>query len=269
MRFGLRVVAAARRTGAPRLRLLSYDGDVPPEAERRSPYTSPLGRVLGVVGLTTAIVTLASYLLPEDHKSTGVALGFLGMTYLLVLRRDDTGFIRHHGLALGGLLEPAPIEFGRLVRETAVALFWAGGAALLFFPSFWLGYRWWWNPPGPFLAAPLGTMAEELLGQLGVIALPEEAFYRGYLQTALDDLWQPRWRLFGARLGWGMVATSAVFALGHLLTEPHPNRLAVFFPALVFGWLRARTGGIGAAVAFHALCNLFSSYLERSYGLGS
>ncbi|HEV8550364.1 MAG TPA: CPBP family glutamic-type intramembrane protease, partial [Polyangiaceae bacterium] len=39
-------------------------------------------------------------------------------------------------------------------------------------------------------------------------------------------------------------------------------------PALLFGWLRARTRGIGASVALHALCNLFASYLARSYGLG-
>jgi membrane protease YdiL (CAAX protease family) len=42
----------------------------------------------------------------------------------------------------------------------------------------------------------------------------------------------------------------------------------VFFPALVFGWMRARTGGIGAAVLFHALCNIFSATLARGYGLG-
>ena len=56
-------------------------------------------------------------------------------------------------------------------------------------------------------------------------------------------------------------------AIGHLLTEVNPNRLAVFFPALVFGWLRSRTRGIGAGVVFHALCNLYASYLARSYGL--
>jgi membrane protease YdiL (CAAX protease family) len=43
----------------------------------------------------------------------------------------------------------------------------------------------------------------------------------------------------------------------------------VFFPALLFGWLRARTGGIGAPVVFHALCNLFADYLAKSYGFGA
>jgi membrane protease YdiL (CAAX protease family) len=41
----------------------------------------------------------------------------------------------------------------------------------------------------------------------------------------------------------------------------------VFFPSLLFGWLRARTGGIGAGTAYHASCNLFASLLGRGYGL--
>jgi membrane protease YdiL (CAAX protease family) len=61
--------------------------------------------------------------------------------------------------------------------------------------------------------------------------------------------------------------TSAIFAVGHLLTEPNPSRLAVFFPSLLFGWMRARTGGIGASVLFHAACNLFVSFLAHGFGL--
>ena len=101
-----------------------------------------------------------------------------------------------------------------------------------------------------------------------MIALPEEAFYRGFLQTALDDVWKARRRVLGADLGPGLLVSASLFAVGHLLTEVNPNRLAVFFPALVFGWLRVRTRGVGAGVAFHALCNLFAAYLARCYGMG-
>jgi membrane protease YdiL (CAAX protease family) len=73
--------------------------------------------------------------------------------------------------------------------------------------------------------------------------------------------------LLGASIGPGLIVSAALFAIGHLLTEVNPNRLAVFFPALVFGWLRARTGGVGASVAFHALCNIFSEMLGRAYGV--
>ncbi len=104
-------------------------------------------------------------------------------------------------------------------------------------------------------------------GQLLVIALPEEAFFRGYLQSALDGRWGARWRIFGAELGPGWLVSAVIFAVGHLLTIEQRGRLAVFFPALAFGWLRARTRGIGAGMVFHAACNLLSTVLAFGYGL--
>jgi len=216
---------------------------------------------------TTALVTALSYLLPENYAATGVGLGFLAATYVVALRRNHPLEPAHFGLELGGLLEPEPLSPSRIAKDTFRALAWAFGLALLIFPAFWVGYVMWWKPHRPFVPAPLPSLGDDVLGQLFVIALPEEAFYRGYLQTSFDDVWRPRLRVLGACVGPGIVVTAALFALGHLLTEVNPNRLAVFFPALVFGWLRARTKGVGAAIAFHALCNLFASYLARSYGL--
>ena len=43
-----------------------------------------------------------------------------------------------------------------------------------------------------------------------------------------------------------------------------PTRLAVFFPALVFGWMRSRSGSIAPGAVFHALCNVFSEILHDS-----
>ncbi len=225
-------------------------------------------RPIVVALATTALVTALSYLLPDSYAATGVGLGFLFATYLVVLRGSDTPTVRHFGLSLGGLLEPEPIEVKRLLLDAAKASAWALGLMLVFFPPFWLGYVYWWKPRLPFEPAGLPSLSDEVLGQLLVIALPEEAFYRGYLQRALDDVWRPRWRVLGAELGPGILVASALFALGHVLTDVKPDRLAVFFPALVFGWVRARTGSIGAAVVFHAACNLFAAYLARSYGFG-
>ena len=49
-----------------------------------------------------------------------------------------------------------------------------------------------------------------------------------------------------ARPPLAILVTSVIFALGHVATLPYAARLAVFFPSLLFGLLRARTGGIGA-----------------------
>lgn len=227
----------------------------------RPPALVPLG-----VGLaTTALVTALSYALPDAYQATGIGLAFLGVTYALVLRADDAVTV-HHGLSFGGLFERAPLSVPRLLRDTASALGWALGCAAVIFPIFWLGWLAWWKPESGFTTSAWRAVLEDAPGQLLVVAVPEEVFYRGYLQTALDDAWPRRIRLLGAEVGPSLLVTSAIFALGHLATELDPNRLAVFFPALLFGILRARTGGVGAGVAFHALSNLFTAFLARSYG---
>jgi uncharacterized protein len=224
-------------------------------------------RPLAIAALTTVLAAALSRL-PNDWSAAAVGLAFLAMTYRMVLRHDDVDLIRRYGLALGGVFEPERLSARRLLRDALGALGWALGVALLVFPAFWLGFVWWWRVKTPFHPARLPALGDDLLGQLCVIALPEEAFYRGYLQSALDDIYKPKLRVFGAEIGPGLLIASAIFAIGHLLTEWDPNRLAVFFPALLFGWLRARTKGIGASVVLHALCNLFASYLGASYGLG-
>ena len=223
-----------------------------------------LGRSLGVAAAVTALATALSYLLPDSWAATGVGFTFLLAAYWLVVRGDDTQRIREFGLSLGGLLEPSELSATRLVRSALGALGYALAAALIIYPFFWFGFRIWWKVEA-FHAAPLRPLFSDALGQLLVIALPEEAFYRGYLQTSLERDLGKTISIFGTRVGWGLVLTSAIFAVGHLFTELNPARLAVFFPSLVFGFLRARTKGIGASVTFHAMCNLFSAYLLHSY----
>lgn len=91
-----------------------------------------------------------------------------------------------------------------------------------------------------------------------LIALPEEFFYRGYLQKRLGEGITPRvlLRLGPLAITRTNVVVSAMFAVGHLVAEPGFARLAVFFPSLLFGALRDRTDGIWASVVFHAACNL-------------
>lgn len=103
------------------------------------------------------------------------------------------------------------------------------------------------------------------LSQVVVVALPEELFFRGYLLGRLEQRWPSTRRLFGAPVGWPLLVSSALFAFGHVLVDFDPQRLAVFFPALAFGWMRARTGSIAAPTTFHALCNLLSAVLHVSF----
>jgi membrane protease YdiL (CAAX protease family) len=216
---------------------------------------------------TTAVVTALSYGVPAEHAASAVGIGFLAATYFLTLRDDASHTPGHYGLSLGGLLEREPLDYLAVVRSAARELGVALGVAAVVFPVFWVGWFFWWAPGAPFHPAPIAFIANEAAGQFLVIALPEEAFYRGYLQTSLDDAWPSRWNWFGTPVGPGLLVTSLIFALGHVATDAHASRLSVFFPSLLFGWLRTRRQGVGCSAAFHALCNLFASYLAHSYGL--
>ena len=105
-----------------------------------------------------------------------------------------------------------------------------------------------------------------ILVQFLLVALPEELFYRGYLQTRLDQLFPHERTVFGVRVSLpSLLITSALFAIGHYVTIPSPSRLAVFFPSLLFGWMRRATGGIMAPLIFHAFCNLFVEFAQLHY----
>ena len=215
--------------------------------------------------IVTGVVTLASTFLPDRYVATAVGFVFLGATWALVWRGDDAR-VERSGLTLGGLVLPGPIDRGRLARSGATAIGWALAFAAITFVPFFFGWRTFWRAHGTFgLHLQAWDSINEVFGQLVIIALPEEAFYRGYLQSRLDDALPGRLRIFGAEVGPALIVSSVIFALGHYATIREPARLAVFFPSLVFGWLRARTKGIGASVAFHASCNLFSELLGKGY----
>lgn len=103
------------------------------------------------------------------------------------------------------------------------------------------------------------------LSQLLVVAIPEEVFFRGYLLARFEERWPSRRRFLGVQVGKPLLLTSALFALGHFLVDLQPARLAVFFPALAFAWMRCRSGSVAPGAVFHALCNLLSEVMHDSY----
>jgi uncharacterized protein len=124
--------------------------------------------------------------------------------------------------------------------------------------SSWRGLAGWhFRLPDEFLVLALS--------QILVVAVPEEAFFRGYLLARFEERWPSRRRFLGAAVGRPLLLTSGLFALGHFAVDLQPARLAVFFPALAFGWMRSRSGSIAPGAVFHALCNLLSETLHESF----
>jgi hypothetical protein len=122
----------------------------------------------------------------------------------------------------------------------------------------------WRGAGGMRLALP-DRFAALALSQVVVVAIPEELFFRGYLLPSLETVWPSRRRLFGADVGLAHLVAAVLFGLGHVLVDFNPQRMAVFFPALVFAWMRSRTRSIAAGAGYHALCNLFSDVLHRAW----
>ena len=108
----------------------------------------------------------------------------------------------------------------------------------------------------------LGLFATQLL----LVALPEEAFFRGYVLTRLRRA-SPNAPIavLGVPLGTADLAAAALFAAVHLVAIPAPGRLLVFFPALLFGWVARRTGSSVGPAVLHALCNVCLELLLRCY----
>jgi membrane protease YdiL (CAAX protease family) len=226
-----------------------------------------------IVAVTLAVGFTDSWL-TRDYGHLLLALAFLA-TALQMARRGGRP-AADFGIDLCGLLEartdaagaPEPLLLAlrralpRLGTELGVALL----CALLVFPPFVIAFRAWHQVEAPFSWHPPREIGDFMLGQLIVVALPEEALFRGYFQTRFSELFGRRTRLFGVQLSLlALSCQAALFALLHFLVGFAPERLAVFFPGLLFGVLREKRGGIGAAVWFHALSNLLSEVLTRGY----
>lgn len=160
-------------------------------------------------------------------------------------------------LLLIGLTRTRPEEWGITPRRFLFSMNMFLILSIVMLPAFVLLYRlyrsWW-------LHIPLRVSFPDdwlllLLYHLLCVALPEEVFYRGYMQSRLNRVYPQRVTLLSAPLGFGLLYTSFLFALGHFIISLRPEGLATFLPGLVFGWLRERTGSIVASTAFHALCN--------------
>jgi membrane protease YdiL (CAAX protease family) len=157
----------------------------------------------------------------------------------------------------------AGLRFDRLPADLA----WSLGTSAVILPLFALAFAGFGHLPEaarawltPYVgvprwhAVPITLDVAGAIAGNGAVALSEEFFYRGYMTRRFEERTTPvRAALLAA----------AFFAAGHLL-RPAPFRLAVFFPALWFAFLRNRTGTVIGAWIAHWLANVALLLLERA-----
>jgi len=88
-----------------------------------------------------------------------------------------------------------------------------------------------------------------------VAPLLEEFIFRGGLQAWLFE------KPFFCRrpllnISFANLLTSFIFAAFHVLSQPILWAASIFFPSLVFGWARDKTGSVLPAMLLHAWYNL-------------
>jgi uncharacterized protein len=235
----------------------------PATAESRSAIVGQALLAFAVATLLAAIFYHAqSISFVRQSLHTLVALVFLALPQIFLRKR---GGIERYGFRL------QPLRLGLLLAFAAI---------VVVLPLFTLGFvelaRWACQHavrfvPGscvrvfhPHLRLPHDFLTLTA-GQLLVVALPEELFFRGFLQGRLEEAMPPTVNLLGARVGRAWLLQAALFALGHFLVSFEPQMLSRFIPGLAFGWLYARTRSIVAGTIFHAACNLLMAILAASF----
>ncbi|MCO6412667.1 MAG: JDVT-CTERM system CAAX-type protease [Thiogranum sp.] len=126
-------------------------------------------------------------------------------------------------------------------------LFFAAIAAALLY---WMGLSLT-TPAGSDLAWPLRAPLAFLYPAL-LYPVVEELVFRGIIQEQLHKRLSP-WRL--GPLSHANIFTSLLFTALHFINHPPLWAAAVFFPSLVFGLFRDRSGGVTAPIVLHVFYN--------------
>jgi uncharacterized protein len=104
---------------------------------------------------------------------------------------------------------------------------------------------------------------ETLLFQATMPGLTEELTFRGILLALFDRMFAARFRVLGAELSYGAIATSLMFGLGHAVTFNASfiahmniaNGISTTVGALFLVWIRCRSRSLVLPVVLHNLSN--------------
>lgn len=193
------------------------------------------------------------------------------ITALLAIKytASDTsaGWLLTPGILVAAAIFPTVIKKNRLsdiglnfgsIKDSFIILGWT---CLAIFPAMFcclwlLKFYGAGLPLRPVLPQGQGWVSW-VFYQVMYIAVAEEMFFRGYLQTNILRLInapmtdRPRLKCLLS-----VIISSACFAAAHMILQGQIISVLTFLPALVFGWLFIRTKSLLAPILFHAIANV-------------
>jgi len=172
------------------------------------------------------IIFIAKFFLPSNYVISIAALLML----LPILLKADGGFFKS---------DTKGVLIGLGVSAVLLSIY----TAAIFLYGLYIGQQLVVN------SLPISF----LLTQFLMVALPEEVFFRGYLQNRIGNNIK------------GIIIVSLLFAVGHFITLclGGGHNLAIcsqailtFFPSLVMGYLYLKTKTLWASIIFHFFANI-------------
>ena len=206
---------------------------------------------MGVV-METIVVTIGALAIVRFlHANSAVSFQWIAIPGVLVTAALVPAWIRKR-------------EFPRLgldLDHTSLVVGTVGGVCACVFPVVFFGL---WVMTLLNLPLPLQPIIPErqgwlawLLYQFFYVAVAEEVFFRGYVQTNTMRLLRQSTRLPPLALPCvAMVVSAGCFALAHVVVQGQITAVLTFLPGLVLAWLFLRTGSLLAPILFHGLANV-------------
>lgn len=172
------------------------------------------------------VIFLSKFLLPSNYVVSIAAMLMLSP----ILFKADSGLFRH---------DRRGVVLGLVVSAILLSIY----TAVIFLYGLYAGQKLIIN------SLPVAFILTQLL----LVALPEEVFFRWYLQNKLGNNIK------------SVVIVSLLFAVGHFITlclgGGHniaicSQAILTFFPSLVMGYLYLKTKTLWASIIFHFFANI-------------
>jgi len=210
--------------------------------------------LLEIVFVTVASVCLIRFLRSSPNNREA----WLAVPFVLLSAAIVPTLLRKRNLS----------EIGFQIRQPKLLLRKLCGTCLVVFPAlfgcvFLLRY---YNFPLPLCPViPEKRWPSWLVYQFMYVAVAEEAFFRGYLQSNVLCLLTTVVKKKLELLEWGSIIICAiVFAASHAVLLGNVISVITFFPGLILGWLFVKTKSLLAPILFHGLANVGYGFIEAA-----